>query len=341
MRRRLQFSLRSFFLVVSALAIWLGSQYHHPRITASNVDKLHVVSRIASDVWEIEWSPDGRRVALLGWEQPVQIHEAKTLFHYRTLLADKKPIHFAFSPDESVFAYCQNSSQAEILHADTGLVQVIETGQAQPTMAFSADGRILGTGGYGTVASLWDVASGERIHSLDVGPTVGGLDVVFSPDGKTVAVGHRNANACLFDLSTGKKLHVLPKEMTHGMEFDSKGERLAVAYVDGSVGLFEVASGKRLQLASSGAEETYRVAWSPDGSLLVSVGKDGDIVFWDPTDMTVIRRLPAPEWVIGAKFTPDGNRLLTAGGGQTRDRGKREVQIWAVPPPWMRWLNSP
>jgi dipeptidyl aminopeptidase/acylaminoacyl peptidase len=322
------------------LAIWLGAQYHHPRITGSNVDKLQVVSRIDTDIGEIEWSPDGRRVALLGWEQPAEIREAKTLFHYRTLAANKKPIHFAFSPDETVFAYCENSSQVEILHTDTGIVQIIETGQPQPAMTFSADGRILGTGGYGTAASLWDVATGERIHSLDVGPTAGGLRVVFSPDGKTVAVGHRNANACLFDLSNGKKLHVLPKRMTHELEFDPKGERLAVAYVDGSVGLFDVASGKQLQLASSGAEEMYRVAWSPDGSLLVSAGKDGDIVVWNPTDMTVIRRLPAPEWVIGAKFTPDGTRLLTAGGARQRGAGKREVLIWAVPLWRMRWLGS-
>lgn len=83
------------------------------------------------------------------------------------------------------------------------------------------------------------------------------------------------------------------------------------------------------------------MTWSPDGSLLVSAGRDGDIAVWDPTDMTVIRRLPAPEWVIGAKFAPDGTRLLTAGGGRMPNDGKREVQIWAASPWSMRWLNRP
>lgn len=340
MRRWLQFSLRTFLLLVSALAIWLGTVFNRPRITSDNIDQLDVVSRIASDVWEIEWSRDGSRVALLGWEQPAAIYEAKTLIHYRTLAADKKPIHFAFSPDENVFAYCENSTKAEILRADTGNVLVIETGQQQPSMAFSTDGKLLGTGGYGTKAFLWDVETGALVHSLDVGPVAGGLHVVFSPDGKTVAVSHRNSDACLFDISTGKKLHVLPKPSTQLLEFDPKGERLAVAYVDGAVGLWDVESGKQLALVPSGGKEAYRVTWSPDGSLLVSVGREGDIVIWNPVDLSVLRRLPAPEWVIGAKFTPDGTHLLTAGGAAVRGSGKREVQIWAVPPWWHYWLTS-
>jgi WD40 repeat protein len=340
MRGWLQFSLRSLLVVVTAIAIWLGTQFNRPRISISNINQVQVVSQIASDIHEIEWSRDGGRVAMLGWELPVEIYEAKTLIHYRTLGKDKKPIHFAFSPDDNVFAYCENSSKVELLHADTGAVQVIETRQPQPAMTFSADGKILGTGGYGTSASLWDVPSGELVHTLDVGPTAGGLRVVFSPDGKTVAVGHRNSNACLFDMATSEKLAELPKRMTHQLDFDPKGERLAIAYVDGTVGIWDVSNGKMLHLASTGAEEMYRVTWSPDGSLLVSTGLKGDIIVWNPTDMSIIRRLPAPEWVIGAKFTPDGSRLLTAGGAGSRASGKRSVQIWAVPPWWQGWINS-
>ena len=340
MRRWLQFSLRTFLLLVSALAIWLGTAFNRPRITADNIDKLDVVSRIASDVWEIEWSRDGSRVALLGWEQPAAICEAKTLIHYRTLAADKKPIHFAFSPDANVFAYCENSTKVEILRADTGDRLIIETGQQQPSMAFSTDGKLLGTGGYGTKACLWNVETGALVRSFDVGPVAGGLHVSFSPDGETVAVSHRNSDACLFDVSTGKKLHVLSKASTQLLEFDPKGERLAVAYVDGSIGLWDVESGKQIVLAPSGAKEAYRVTWSPDGSLLVSTGREGDIVIWNPLDLSVIRRLPAPEWVIGAKFSPDGTHLLTAGGAASRGAGKRELQIWAVPPWWHGWLTS-
>jgi len=81
----------------------------------------------------------------------------------------------------------------------------------------------------------------------------------------------------------------------------------------------------------------YKVDWSPDGRMLASAGLEGDIIIWDPADLSVLRRIAAPEWVIDVKFTPDGTRLITAGGSQAPG-GKREVQVWAVPQPWTRWL---
>jgi WD40 repeat protein len=84
----------------------------------------------------------------------------------------------------------------------------------------------------------------------------------------------------------------------------------------------------------------YNVDWSPDGDLLVSAGLQGDVIIWDPTDLSIRRRLPSPEWVIGVKFTPDGTRLLTAGGSRAAGSRDRVVQIWAVPPWWRRFFNS-
>lgn len=82
----------------------------------------------------------------------------------------------------------------------------------------------------------------------------------------------------------------------------------------------------------------FLVSWSPDGELLVSAGLKGDIIVWNPTDLSVLRRLQAPEWVIGAKFTPDGTRLITAGGSAAFGSRDRLVQIWGVPPWWHRFF---
>lgn len=323
-------------MLVAGCAVLLGVLFHRPPITRENVHELEVIGRIARDVWEIDWSRDGGRVAMLGWERPAEIFEAKTLIHYRTLVADKKPIHFAFSPDENVFAYCENTTKVEIYHADTRETMVIETGNQQPEMSFSPDGKILGTGGYGTRAHLWDAATGKLRQSLYVGPKAGGLSVVFSPDGALAAVSHRNHQARLFDVASGKQLQVLAGRMTHDMAFDPSGERVAVAYVDGTVALFDAASGKQLFSKVSGAKEVYTVEWSPAGDLLLSAGRQGDIVVWSASDLSVRCRLAAPEWVIGVKFTPDGTRLLTAGGSSAAGSRDRVVQIWAIPPWWRR-----
>lgn len=342
-RRWLQFSLRSFLIVIAVVAACLAAKFNHPRITPANIDQMRVINTIASDIWEIDWSPDGRRVVLLGWEGQADIHEAKTLIHYRTLLADRKPIHFAFSPDENVIAYCENSRDCEIYRFDTGETKTIKTVNHQPRMAFSPDGKILGTGGAGTQAHLWDVASGKLLRSLDMGPVVGGLGVVFSPDGTLAAVSHRNSDARLFDVATGNILQTFAKSMTQHVSFDPQGKRLAIAYVDGTVALWDVATGKQLAIRETGGEEAYGVEWSPDGRMLLSSGRKSDLVVWDPRDMTILRRVPALEWVIGAKFTPDGTRLITAGGasGSTLRQSDRKVQIWAVPNWWDGWIGGP
>lgn len=341
-RRWLQFSLRSFLILVAVIAACLAAKFNHPRITPANIDRLRVIHTIAGDIHEIDWSPDGRRAVLLGWEKQADIYEAKTLIHYRSLLADRKLIHFAFSPDENVIAYCENNYDFEIYRFDTGETKAIRTGNHQPQMAFSPDGKILGTGGYGTQAHLWDVASGTMLRSLDMGPVVGGLGVVFSPDGKLAAVSHRNSDARLFDVATGTCLHTFAKSMTQHLSFDPLGERLAIAYVDGTVALWDVETGKQLAIRETGGEEAYGVEWSHDGRMLRSFGRKSDLVVWDPRDMTILRRVPAPEWVIGVKFTPDGTRLITAGGisGSFLGRAEREVRIWAVPNLWDRLFDG-
>ena len=65
--------------------------------------------------------------------------------------------------------------------------------------------------------------------------------------------------------------------------------------------------------------------------MLVSAGLNSDICIWKAEDLSLIKALPAPEWIIGAKFSLDGTRLITCGG--TRIRGKkRSLKVWAVAP---------
>jgi WD40 repeat protein len=91
-----------------------------------------------------------------------------------------------------------------------------------------------------------------------------------------------------------------------------------------------VASGKLLHEVDPGAEEIYSVDWSPDGKLLASSGLATDICLWSP-ELTLLRRLPAEQWVISVKFSPNGSRLISAGGGATSNR-PQSVTIWGVPP---------
>ena len=56
------------------------------------------------------------------------------------------------------------------------------------------------------------------------------------------------------------------------------------------------------------------MSWSARGDVLATSGRQGRMTLWKAAELSVVKEFDAPEWVIEAHFTPDGSRLLTAGG---------------------------
>ncbi len=301
-----------------------------PAISADNAAEVRKLAEHSRDVWQIVWGPKPRQVSLLSWEKPVEVVDADTFKAIGKIGDQRRLVYFAIGPDKETIAWCENTTRVEVRNLRTEKVVEIETGNRQPNMAFSPDGKLLATGGGGTQAKLWDAASGELIRSLDAGEAAG-LTVAFSPDGKTLAVGNRNSVTRLYGVATGELLHVLPEKMTQELKFSPDGNVLAVAYVDGRVGLWDVAGGKLLRARASGAKEVYTLDWSPKGDVLATAGREGKIILWDPRDLSALKELEAPEWVIRVRFSPDGSRLLSAGGTIQRSPD-RKVTVWAVTP---------
>ncbi len=325
--------LRTWLVVIGIVTCLVAWQSRRSSLTPTNVSSLSVVASLDEDIWEIAWSPERDRMALLSWEKPAVVHDCLSLEKIETIGEGQKLIHFAFSPDKGVVAYCRNGTTAEIFDRRTGRAITLDVGNHQPQMTFSPDGQTLATGGYGTLSYLWRVSDGKLLRQFDAGPTTGGLTPVFSPDGTMLAVGNRNAATHIFDVTTGNVLHVLDPDQTQGLQFSPDGRTLAVAYVDGSLRLWNAADGRLLHERKTAAEELYRVEWSPDGRILASAGLKARITLWNPVDLSILREIAAPEWVIGLRFSPDGRNLITAGGPSSPTclaKGKRSLKIWGI-----------
>jgi WD40 repeat protein len=283
------------------------------------------------DIFKIAWSRDRERMAVIGWEKPVEICDPITLGLIETIGEGKKIIDFDFSPDPDVVAYVENdlSNTAKILRRATGKILKLQAGGSQPDVAFNNDGTLLATAGYGSQVRLWNVADGSLVRELDPGPIVGGLTLRFSPDGKVLAVGNRNGYPLLFDPATGNRLMDLGGRNTHELQFHPDGKTIAVTRVDGSLAICRVSDGRMLAERFTKAKELYTLDWSPDGSILASAGLNGKITLWDPKDLTVIRELDAPEWVVRIRFSPDGMNLHYAGGDRMMG-GKRHLAVLGV-----------
>jgi WD40 repeat protein len=325
----LRFRLAWLLAAVTVIAIVLAVIFHREPIGRDNLSRLARLNEIERDVFRLVWSDDRTRAAFVGWETPVDIRETITLWPVRTVGEGKKIIEFAFSPDPDLVAWTENQRPVVIQRAGAKALVTLDTGTDQCDLDFSPDGTLLATGGYERGAMVWNVADGTLRHQLDMGTVQGGLTVRFSPDGKVLAVGNRNSSARLFDAKTGQVLHQLQRNSSHELAFHPTGKKLAIAYVDGTVVVWDVSTGQALSEAKPGAEEIYALDWSPDGKLLVSSGLNSDICLWDE-HLDLLHRLPAPKWVISAKFSPDGTRLITGGGGSTPG-SRRSITVWGVP----------
>jgi WD40 repeat protein len=304
-------------------------------ISVKNAADVVKIDEVRRDVWRIVWIPKSREVAFLTWEQPVEILEMGTLKRVRVLAEGRKPVHFAISHDAKIVAWSENgSTKVQVQDLHSGKELNVDAKQAQSGIAFSPDGKWLATGGYGAEAKLWNAKSGELAHSLEVPPkhvkVDGGLTVAFSPNGNNLAVGNRNHVTRLYEVETGKLLHTLDKRMTHEIRFSPDGKVLAATYVDGSIGIWDVGKGNLLKSFQAKAEELYSLDWSPKGDVVATAGRNAKITLWDANTLTLLKELESPEWVIQVRFSPDGTRLLTAGGSLT-NRQDRKVTIWGLP----------
>jgi WD40 repeat protein len=188
-----------------------------PAISVANAAQVIKMEDIARDVQKIAWIARKRQLALLSWEMPIEVLDGGTLKPAGLIAATKKPINFAITQDGDTAGWCENNAKAEIQDLRSGKGFTVETNNPQPRVAFSPNGKLFATGGYGTQAKVWKTGSGELVHILacPIGPRLkqpveGGLTVVFSPNGEMLPVGNRNSITGIYDVQSGKsRLHFL------------------------------------------------------------------------------------------------------------------------------------
>lgn len=108
-----------------------------------------------------------------------------------------------------------------------------------------------------------------------------------------------------------------------GIVYSPDGTRLAVASTPG-IWLYDTATYQPVALLSKHTDRVVSIAFSPDGSTLVSGSLGGTIRFWDAYTGTFWQTLTAHvDHVNSVAFSPDGKTLVT--GGKRNGSG---IRLW-------------
>ena len=153
------------------------------------------------------------------------------------------------------------------------------------SVAFSPDGRHLGSGGRDKTIKIWDTVRGKEILTLK-GHLGNVNSVTFSPDGRRLASGSGDKTVKLWDAATGKELLTLKghSSSVNSVAFSPDGKRLASGSDDWTIKLWDTVIGEKLLTLKGHSSNVNSVAFSPDGRSLASGSKDGTIKLWEVLD---------------------------------------------------------
>jgi serine/threonine-protein kinase len=187
-------------------------------------------------------------------------------------------------------------------------------------VAFSPDGTQVACGLADKLVRRWQIAPLRELPPL-VAHQARIDRLAYAPDGRSLASASQDGKVILWDAATGTvrkswQAHTYP---ISGLVITPDGSTLATASWDGTVKLWEAATGNLLRtLASAKDNRALALAVSPDGRLLACGYDDHTVRLWDLAIPAVQARAVYAgntSWVKVVAFAPDGQTLVSGGGG--------------------------
>lgn len=263
---------------------------------------------------QVAWSPDGKLLAVTTrgcMAQLVDPASEKRKARFRGD-EDAQESAVAMSADGTRVALACQEGVAWIFDAaSAAVVTTIIHGGSIRSLAFTADGKALVTGGWqphlaedpesldpeGATARVWDATTGAKVEDLDAGTKNGRSGVAAS--GQVVAVARADGTLALFEVA-------MKKGTEAGLGEAAPPPGLAVK--------------KRHEVALG--EPSHAVAFSADGKLVAAMGgkEAASATLVDATTGEVVRTFeqrassePCPDGALA--FSPDGAWLARIAPG--------------------------
>lgn len=297
-------------------------------ITNENAPRLALLAQVACGFMrQLVWSPDGAILALSHqggvwlWEQGF----GKT--PTRRLETDGAPVKgIAFSLDGRLLVTGHEDGMVWIWDVASGtavhrLSQ--HTGEVN-RVAFSPDGRQIASVGRDMRVVVAAVNAPEQTTVLD-GHTGEVTSVAWAGD--VLASGARDKTLRLWDVK-GQNEQVLIsfEDWLRDLAASADGRFLAAACKDGTMALIEMLTAETMRVFEAHEGGADAVAFSPDGALLVTGGRDNLVRVWDvqgESEQPLVTLEGHRKPVLTVAFHPAGSFIVSGSGDNS-------VRLWGV-----------
>ena len=220
----------------------------------------------------VDFSPDGRTLAIAGGEGRVELWDVATRKERRELTdpAARRPASPAlsvvrYSPDGAVIAAGpQETNHVTLWATATGrvigrpiTVKPPGSGGAQ-RISFSPDSKRIAVPGAPGTVGIWEVATGRRVGKP---LAIGSDDVeaaIFADGGRTVIASDDSGSVSMVDVATGRPIRTplsVGDEPADSLDLSPDGRLLAAATFGGSVFVWNAKTGAAVRLPAHGRHE--------------------------------------------------------------------------------------
>ena len=251
----------------------------------------------------------------------------------------------AFSPDGQLVATGDALMDGTIVVWDVPTGRLLQSWRGGATvlhaLAFHPDGKTLALAhSHSPIISLWDVATGRKLATLR-GHEEGATQLAFSPDGSLLASSDQGGTVKLWDIPQQDRLERTlsgHRGLVARIAFSRDGRLLATGSLDrrqvdlrrfsftlgppmatdGAIRIWDVATGQERAVLPEPERGVFDLAFSPDGSRLLSSSGEGIARLWDVEGARLIQSTRGPASGL-AVFSAEGPRIVCSGG---------EIQVW-------------
>jgi WD40 repeat protein len=194
-------------------------------------------------------------------------------------------------------------------------------------ITFSRDGKQIASGSADGVVKLWDAVTGSLQQTLEAHP-MKITALAFLPDGKAILSGGYDGSVKRWDTTTGERQDWFHLEgpdnrddggtaSPHALALSADCRRIAATgYRDDDdeyIMLFDAATGELQWVLADRTYGPLALAFSPDGTQLVSSYHDGAVRLWDATTGALQQTLVGHrDSVWNVAYSPDGKQIVSA-----------------------------